>query len=215
MQSLKVNQDNPELQVLEMTSQALLNEEVIIHPTETVYGFAAVFQSVTARKKILDIKKRSDNHPMSIMVNNIDQILEISGLTASAWLKEILIRLLPAPLTILLPRNKNLHSDYWDQFPKLGFRYPDHILSQRLLECTGTPLITTSANFSGKPPALAARDLPRDLKQQVSIILDGGPTQEKIASTILELDLKSEAIKQVRHGALSWQEIEKRIAGHK
>ena len=212
MQNLIINQNNPKLQVLETTSQALLNEEVIIHPTETVYGFACIFQSINAVKKILDIKNRSYNHPMSIMVNGIDQILEISGLKATAWLEEILIRLLPAPLTILLPRKNNLHLDYWDQFPMLGFRFPDHTLCQKLVEITGFPLITTSANFKGEPPAFTAQDLPRDLVQQVSIILDGGPTREKKPSTILKVNLKTRDIKLVRKGALSWHEIEKRIA---
>ena len=75
-----------------LTSQALLNAEVIIHPTETVYGFASVFQNIKAIRKILDIKRRPFNHPMSIMVNHIDQLLEISGVNDSDWLKEMLKR---------------------------------------------------------------------------------------------------------------------------
>lgn len=211
MQIFKINQDNPETEILELASQALLNEEVIIHPTETVYGFASVFQSITAIKRILDIKKRPYHHPLSIMVTDIDRIFKISGVTTSDWLKKMLTRLLPGPLTILLPRKKHLDSDYWDQFPKLGFRFPNHILSQRLLQLTGKPLITTSANYSGAPPPLTIEDLPSGLKRNVSIILDGGTTREKISSTILEIDLVSRGIKEVRKGALSWIEIEKSI----
>jgi L-threonylcarbamoyladenylate synthase len=213
MQILQINQDNPESQILALTSQVLLNGEVIIHPTETVYGLASVFQRTTAIKKILNIKRRPYNHPMSIMVSDIDQILEISGVTDSDWLREMLRRLLPAPLTVLLPRKKYLDSDYWDQYPNLGFRFPDHVLSRRLLEKTGEPLITTSANLSGEPAPLSVQELPPDLKQKVSIILDGGQTKEKTSSTIVEIDLVSRDIKKVRKGALSWQEIVKRIDG--
>jgi tRNA threonylcarbamoyl adenosine modification protein (Sua5/YciO/YrdC/YwlC family) len=149
---------------------------------------------------------------MSIMVNTIDQILEISGQTASGWLKELLDTLFPAPLTLLIPQNRKISSAYWDQFSKIGFRLPDHLLSQKLLEVTGKPLITTSANIMGEPPALSAQDLSRDLISQVELTLDGGPTREKIASTILDVDLNSRRIKQIREGALAWSEIERRIA---
>ena len=211
MQILKINQDNPESQILALTSHALLNAEVIIHPTETVYGFASVFQNIKAIKKILDIKRRPYNHPMSIMVDNIDQILELSGVTDSDWLKKLLKRLLPAPLTVLLPRRRPLDSDYWDRFPNLGFRYPDHVLSQRLLKMTREPLITTSANFRGEPAPMNFQALSPELKQNVSIILDGGQTKEKISSTIIEINLVSRDLKMIRKGALSMKEIEKRL----
>jgi L-threonylcarbamoyladenylate synthase len=212
MNIIKISQDYPEPQILKMTSRVILNEEVIIHPTETVYGFAAQYSSMKAIKKILKIKKRKLSHPMSIMVADINQILELSGQTGSVWLMDILSNLLPSPLTILIPRKRNLNPDYWDQFQKLGFRFPDHILSQKLLDSTGIPIITTSANISGEPAVSTAQDLPNHLKDQVSIVLDGGPTQERIASTILDVDLETKQIKQVREGALSWEEIKNRIA---
>jgi tRNA A37 threonylcarbamoyladenosine synthetase subunit TsaC/SUA5/YrdC len=64
----------------------------------------------------------------------------------------------------------------------------------------------------GEPPALSAQDLSRDLISQVELTLDGGPTREKTASTILDVDLNSRKIKQMREGALAWSEIERRIA---
>ena len=132
-------------------------------------------------------------------------------MTDSDWLIEILKRLFPAPLTVLLPRRKSLDSDYWDQFPNLGFRCPDHVLSQRLLRMTGEPLITTSANFRGEPAPTNFKELSQNIKQKVSIILDGGQTKEKISSTIIEINLVSRDIKMIRKGALSMKEIEKRI----
>jgi L-threonylcarbamoyladenylate synthase len=211
MKILKVNQEEPELAIIKKACQVLIEEDIIIHPTETVYGIAGLFSSEKAIQKILELKQRLYSQPFSIMVNNTTQIFHISGIFTSEWVEQILHRLLPGPITVILPRLKKLGNDYWDQFPGLGFRFPLHVLSRKLVEMAGNPLISTSANLSGKAPAIEIDDVSPDLLQKIPLILDGGATQEKKSSTIIEIQLEPRKIKLHREGSISLQEIQTQI----
>lgn len=185
----------------------LQNEEIIIHPTETVYGIAAVYYSQSAISKINRLKQRSPSQPYSIMVNSIEKILEISGVRLE-WVRNFLAKILPGAVTVLLPRLRRLEHDYWDRFPQLGFRYPNHRLSTLLISLVGQPLITTSANLYGEPPVQSVAQLPANLVDNCSLVVNGGETPGNIASTIIQINVDQKTISLVRTGITPWEFIE-------
>lgn len=201
MSILKINPSNPEPELIKKAAEILLREKAIIHPTETVYGIAALATSEKAIHQVLEIKGRELKHPFSIMVTDIREMLDWTGLSES-WLEKWLQRVFPAPLTVLLPRKKELPNPYWNQFPLLGFRLPDHVLSQRLLQAVGSPIITTSANLTGDPPANSFKELSPELLKKIPLVLDGGETLTQQPSTIIKVELETRKLELVRPGSL-------------
>jgi L-threonylcarbamoyladenylate synthase len=118
------------------------------------------------------------------------------------------MRFLPGPLTVLLPRKKNLEPGFWNQFPDIGFRYPDHPVSLELIKFVGTPLITTSANVSGEPPPCQVKELPDQLLKQIPLILDGGLTEKGQPSSIIRIKTKNKRMELIRAGCIPSSELE-------
>lgn len=208
---VRINPDQPDEDVLRRAARILSAGGILIHPTETVYGLAALYSREDALMKTVAIKGRSPAQPFSIMVNSVRQILEISGV-GETWVEAFLQELFPAAVTVLIPRLRELSINFWNQFPFLGFRYPQHILSTRLVEVVGEPLITTSANLSGEPPVHRFADLSPVLLKKADLALDGGETAEKIPSTIIKIRVAEKRIEQVREGALDWEKIQNLFA---
>lgn len=206
MNVLKINAHNPEASAIEEAVKSLRNEEVIIHPTETVYGLACLYSSEKALNRVFEIKQRPQQQPFSIMVNKIDDILEISGVNAD-WLRPFLEKIFPGAVTVLLPRRNRLFPAFWNQFPLIGFRFPDHKLSMLLLAGTNQPIITTSANLSGGPSPGSVEAIPVSVLEKAALILDGGETEHKIPSTIIRIDIDGKNISLARQGAYSFDEI--------
>lgn len=208
MKIQKINQESPETTIIRTASHFLKNEEVIIHPTETVYGLAGIYLSKIAINKIIEIKGRDIKQPFSIMVNSIDQIMSIIG-KLPGWIEEFLYTIYPAAITVLLPRKVNLPISYWNQFSFIGFRYPKHCLSNLLVEMVRSPIITTSANLSGTPTPVRISEISNQILEEVSITLDGGVTEYRVPSTIIKINEKNRKLKLIRHGAINWNTIEK------
>jgi L-threonylcarbamoyladenylate synthase len=167
---------------------AALNEgKVVIYPTETVYGIGCRLIESSV-KRIFQIKQRSDS-PLSIALASVDLIPLYAELKYPQLLKE----LLPGPFTFILPKFQSVPDFVTVGLPTVGIRVPDHPVALALAK--GGPIITTSANLSGKPPAY-------DFKQieiEADIGIDCGPTEYKQPSTII--DLSGEKPRILREGA--------------
>lgn len=210
MEIRKIDPGKPDLALLRLAAEYILAGKIVIQPTETVYGLAAKFSDEAVLKKCASIKRRSTRQPFSIMVMEVRQILEVSGIR-DREIAKFLKRILPNPITVLLPRLKPLPQNYWNQFSHLGFRLPDHLLSTKLMELIKLPIITTSANFTGHKSPANIQEIPVLLQKQVDLILDGGQTEKKTASTIIRIDLNPLKIHLVRKGAFPWENIQRRF----
>jgi L-threonylcarbamoyladenylate synthase len=180
---------------------------VVIHPTETVYGLAAVWNDETALRRVASLKKRSLEKPFSILVNGTEQVLRISGWD-SARLEILLKKIFPAPLTILLPRQVRLSTTFWNQFPEIGFRFPDFKLCNSLVEMAGKPLITTSANIADQPPPKTAAEIDESLIRHSGMFLNGGDCPLRIPSTVLRFNPDKQEMEVIREGAFPSERFE-------
>lgn len=158
--------------------------ELVVLPTDTVYGIAADAFSPEAVSRLLDAKGRTRATPPPVLVPNIDTVralvselpVEIEGLLEACW---------PGALTVVLPAQPSLTWDLGDSAGTVALRMPDHALTRELLNETG-PLAVSSANKTGLPPAidvLGAQDMLRD---SVSVYLDDGTSDWGIPSTIID-----------------------------
>ena len=210
MKIIPINQEKVDQQILLTAVEFLRVDSLIIHPTDTVYGIAGRYNGERVLHQISIIKTRREDQPFSIMVESVEQMLELSG-QKSDWLRRLLSGIFPNPLTVLITRQKNLGIRYWDQFPLIGFRYPEHLWSHSLIKHTGIPLITTSANLGGNPPASTVGELSPELMSQVSLVLDGGITRYQLPSTIIKINEKNKNVELIRAGAMSWRKIQNLI----
>ncbi len=210
MKWVKINPEHPNKEIVDLVVELLRQNQVIIHPTETVYGITGLISREEVIRKIQNIKGRASQKPFSIMVSSVEDILSISG-QHSGNLRRFLEALFPDAITVLLPRARQLEPEYWNRFPLLGFRLPKHRLSNLLVETVGEPLITTSANFSGEPAPYRAEDLAPGLTARVALVLDGGETPQRVASTVVKIDPEKPDLALVREGAVDWETIQEKF----
>ncbi|MEN9342733.1 MAG: hypothetical protein RIR24_320 [Actinomycetota bacterium] len=190
---------------------AIQRDELVVLPTDTVYGIAANAFSHKAVKALLDAKGRSEQSPPPVLISSMSQL---DALTESV--PEIARKLAntfwPGALTLILRAQPSLQWDLGETKGTVALRMPDHKIALALLEETG-PLAVSSANLSGEPAATTCQQGEAYLGASVAVYLDGGPSPKGEASTILDLTSITESyvdgkpvvegkVKIVRLGAL-------------
>jgi L-threonylcarbamoyladenylate synthase len=184
----------------------LRNDGVIAFPTETVYGLGANGLSSAAVRKIFKAKGRPSDNPLILHVSDHDQIgLITSHVPAQS---QMLMRTFwPGPLTLILPKSDLVPSVVTGGLDTVGIRMPDHPLALALISETGTPLAAPSANRSGYPSPTTAMHVLHDLDGRIDGILDGGPCEIGLESTILDMTQAVPVI--LRPGAITREALER------
>jgi L-threonylcarbamoyladenylate synthase len=146
----------------------------IVYPTETLYGLGCTAMNPEACARVAEIKNRPERKPLPLVLGNMDQL----QLVASDISDEIL-RLAdlfwPGPLSILVPARSRLAPLVADSRGMTSVRVTPHPVAASLCSETGGPLVSTSANISGRNPAARAGDLDPELLRQVDAAITGPP----------------------------------------
>lgn len=149
MRVLKINSNNPEKEVIERAVDELKNGKVIVYPTDTVYGLGANALDEKAVRKVFKMKKRDFKKPISIIVRDLKMAKQVASFGKN--IEEILKKLLPGPITVILYKKKILPDILTGGSNKVGIRIPDCEFTKALMEKLDFPITTTSANISGEP----------------------------------------------------------------
>lgn len=181
---------------------------LIAFPTDTVYGIGVSAFNEDAIEKIYQVKGRSHQKAIPVLLDS-PQSLERVVCQVTANIHKLVNRFWPGPLTLILPIHPELPGNL-SSGNTVGVRVPDHDLVRELLKMTG-PLAATSANVSGKPSALTAEEIQKQLGERIDLILDGGKVPGGMASTVLDCSGAEPRI--LREGPVSWEEIELVISG--
>ncbi|TET54474.1 MAG: threonylcarbamoyl-AMP synthase, partial [Actinobacteria bacterium] len=175
--------------IINKVSQALLDEELVILPTDTVYGLMALSTSDNAVSKLYEAKKRDRQKPTALLVDSIEAAAEYIG---NSDIKKLGEKFWPGPLTIIAEAKKNIAGS-----PKLGVRVPDEHFLLKVLKVVDKPVMASSANIAGEIPPSEISRVSAELSAKVAIGIDKGSTEQEQASTIVEIangevDLKRE-----------------------
>jgi len=182
---------------------ALKNEEVILVPTETVYGLAGDAKSVAAVKKIFEIKMRPRDVSLPVMLHTVDEAINLTDDDrCREQLSKLGSRFWPGPLTVVVPLKDNSPLAPFQEQKSVGIRCPDHDLLLSLLDIFG-PLAVTSANLHGGKPIETADEAKAIFGDQISYI-DGGLCQGKPSTVVSLLGTKPTILRQ---GSISAKEI--------
>lgn len=192
--------------ILERAAKLILKGEVIVCPTDTGYAFSANALDVRAIAKVFQLKGRSFNNPIHVAVMNMEEADKYAYVNEAA--RYLARRFLPGALTIVLKKRETIPSLLVAGMNTIGIRVPKNEAILKLVEMTGKPLTTTSANISGKPGTYAVEEVVAQLGpdiDKVAMILDEGPIKVREVSTIVDLDASPPQL--IRQGKISWLEI--------
>jgi L-threonylcarbamoyladenylate synthase len=195
---------SPDAAVIERAAELLRRGELVVFPTETVYGLGADAFQAAALEGIFAAKGRPLSDPLIVHVAD-DTMLE--NLTAALPDKaRALARVFwPGPLTLIVPRGERVPHIATAGMETMAVRMPSHPVARALISALGSPVAAPSANrFMHVSPTTAAH-VRADLGGRVPLILDGGPCSVGVESTIL--DLSAEVPTILRPGGVSLEAL--------
>lgn len=182
--------------------------ELVVLPTDTVYGIGADAFDADAVTSLLAAKGRGRDMPVPVLVGSWTTLQGLVGeVDESTW--RLIEAFWPGGLTLVVEHAPTLRWDLGDAHGTVAVRMPLHPVAIELLEQTG-PMAVSSANISGQPPALTAAEARDQLGESVAVYLDGGPVSSGVASTIV--DVTGDVPKVVRAGAVSLDELQAVVA---
>lgn len=173
--------------------------QLVVLPTDTVYGIGADAFDSAAVAALLTAKGRGRDMPVPVLVGSWTTIDGLVS-TVSDTMRSLVEAFWPGGLTLVVRHAPTLSWDLGDTSGTVAIRMPLHPVAIELLEQTG-PMAVSSANRSGQPPATTAEQAREQLGESVAAYLDGGPAEQGVPSTIV--DLTCEPARVLRAGAVS------------
>lgn len=206
----KIDYNDPDLSQIKKAADILKRGGLVAFPTETVYGLGGNGLDVLACKKIYEAKGRPSDNPLILHISDISQLDRIvSNIPKKA--KDIMDKFWPGPLTLVFPKADCVPKEITGGFDTVAVRFPSHKIAQLIIREANIPIAAPSANSSGKPSPTRASHVEFDLFGKIDMIVDGGPTEVGLESTIL--DVTGEAPILLRPGAITREMIEE-VIGH-
>jgi tRNA threonylcarbamoyl adenosine modification protein (Sua5/YciO/YrdC/YwlC family) len=183
--------------------EAVRRGDLVVLPTDTVYGIGADAFQPHAVQALLDAKGRGRQMPPPVLVGSrhtLDGL--VLGLPVAA--KDLVEAFWPGALTIVVEHAPTLQWDIGDTAGTVAVRMPLHPVALEVLRETG-PMAVSSANKSGQPPAVTAAEAREQLSYSVSVYLEAGECPRPVPSTIV--DVTGEVARVLRHGAISIEQL--------
>lgn len=187
---------------------ALRRGEIIVFPTETLYGLGADALNLTAVEKIFELKGRDSANPIPLLVAD-RRMLDTLVAEVSPLAEKLITKFWPGPLTIVLPARKNIPGPLLNSSGGVGVRISSQPIAIKLINQLGRPLTATSANPSGKPGARTVEEAKRYFAGKIDIFVNGGELPSKTGSTVIEIRKDSLAI--IRAGEIGRAELQRVI----
>ena len=188
---------------LKIAGELIRSGELVAFPTETVYGLGADGLNFSARQKIYKAKGRPSDKPLTLHVANLNQVEQVAKISSLA--EKLFKKFCPGPLTVILPKQKNLPDFATGGLDSVGIRFPDNQIALNFIKISDRLIAAPSANISGKNPPKSAEEVFENLQGKVKIILDGGACKFGKSSTII--DISQDCPKILRQGSISEKEI--------
>lgn len=181
--------------VVHRTVQALVEGRLVVLPTETVYGLAASALSVDAVERVCDLKGRSAGHPFALGIKSAEEAFDYVP-DLSPLGERLARRSWPGPITLVM---ENSHPEslvgrlpeqvrrYVCPSGTIGLRVPDHPITLDILQLLPGPLVLTSVNRSGEPPARSVGEVVAALGEGIDVVLDDGPSRYGEPSSVVQV----------------------------
>ncbi|MGR8951455.1 MAG: L-threonylcarbamoyladenylate synthase [Gammaproteobacteria bacterium] len=190
---------------LDRAVQLLRQGRLVAFPTETVYGLGADASNAAAVSRIFAAKGRPADHPLIVHLADADCLTDWAEAVPDTA-RRLAERYWPGPLAMILRKKRHVPDVVTGGQPTVGLRVPGHPVALRLLEKFGGGIAAPSANRFCRISPTTARHVEEELGDAVDLILDGGPCEVGVESTII--DLSGDRPRLLRPGRITRQEIE-------
>lgn len=194
---------------LAAAAEAVARGEVIVLPTDTVYGVGAQATSGAAVQRLLDAKQRGRDMPPPVLVAEVAMVRALAT-DVDDRLHRLAEAFWPGALTVILRARDSLRMDLGDRGDTIAVRVPDHDFTRELLRRTG-PLAVSSANVHGRDAALRISDAVDQLGESCSVYLDAGEMGGPVPSTIV--DLTGPQARVLRAGRITAEQLNEAVPG--
>ncbi len=192
---------------IEEAAEEIKKGNLVLFPTETVYGIGANALDEKAVKRIFEAKGRAGDNPLIVHVSNIKMVEEIVK-DISDVERKLINKFWPGPLTIIFNRKSKevIPNVVTANLDTVGVRMPNNEIAIELIEKAKVPIAAPSANISGKPSGTNIEDIIEELQDKVDYILDGGFTDIGLESTVIRVI--GDEINILRPGKITKEELE-------
>ncbi|HUQ86556.1 MAG TPA: L-threonylcarbamoyladenylate synthase [Vicinamibacterales bacterium] len=201
---VEVDRDRPDPEAIAEAAHMLRDGKLVVFPTETVYGLGAHALDPIAVQKIFDAKERPSTDPLIVHIAHIGQVNQCAaGMPAGA--RKLGLSFWAGPLTLILQKKPAVPDLVTAGLPNVALRVPSHRVARALMETAGIPIAAPSANRFSKPSPTSAAHVIEDLDGRVDLILDGGPTDIGLESTIVDFTVDPPVLR--RPGGITFEQI--------
>ena len=196
--------DKKDIEKLKIVAEVIKDGGLVAFPTETVYGLGANALCEAAVKKIFEAKGRPQDNPLISHLSCAEDIEKYAYADENEYFRKMK-HLFPGPLTVILKKREIIPDVVTAGLPNAGFRVPQNLVARKLIELSGVPISAPSANISGKPSTTKAEHVVEDLYGKVDVIIDGGPCDVGLESTIVTLTTEPPVL--LRPGAVTLESL--------
>ena len=173
-------------EAIELAASLLRDGQAVGIPTETVYGLAADATNPAAVAKIFAAKGRPQDNPLIV---HIAEMADLPGVVREVPAGAVALAkaFWPGPLTIIMKKSEAIPLQTSAGLDTVAVRMPSHPVAQAVIRASGLPLAAPSANLSGLPSPTSAEHTFRDMNGRIPLVLDGGPCEVGVESTVITL----------------------------
>ena len=170
---------------------------IVAFPTDTVYGIAAMPLNKKAVRKLYNIKKREKNKPVALLISSKKMAVKFAA-EIPPKARKLIARHWPGPLTLIFKKKRSVPDFLTAGLPSIGIRMPENKIALSLIRKAGGALAVTSANISGKKPAVSANQIEK--LKGIDLIIDGGKCKIGVPSSVIAVT--SGKLKVLRKGSI-------------
>lgn len=203
---LQVHPDEPQPDRIDYIVSCLRKGDVVALPTDTFYGLAVDPVNLHAVEQVYQIKTRTKNKPLSLLIASLAQAYELARDT-DPLLDKLAERFWPGPLTIIVRAGGKLPLRSTANTGNVALRVPNAAIPRAVVERLGLPITATSANLRGASECSNADCVRDQLGDLIPLIVDGGSIDQAHPSTIVDLTLGEGRWEILREGAIPTHEI--------
>ncbi|MBM3142601.1 MAG: threonylcarbamoyl-AMP synthase [Chloroflexi bacterium] len=191
---------------IKIAANLILRGKLVAFPTETVYGLGADATNSEAVSRIFTVKERPAFDPLIVHVASMEMLCMVAkGIPDIAW--TLIDAFWPGPLTLVLSKKDEIPDIVTAGLPTIAVRMPRNKVALALIKESGVPIAAPSANSFSRPSPTSVNHVIDDLGSKIDLILDDGPAQIGIESTVLDLTCSPPSI--LRPGGVSRESLER------
>lgn len=184
MRLLEINPQNPEKELILSVAKVIKKGGIIIYPTDTVYGIGCDINSDSV-KRIFDIKKRNFDKPLSVAFSNINMAKQYVFFSRKE--EKFIMEHIYEAYTFIVKKRGVVPDIVTSGGGSVGIRIIDHEVTREIINSANVPIITTSANISGRMAPKTVEEMDDEIKKEADIIIDSGPCRSGVPSKVIDL----------------------------